>query len=193
MYSSSYYTNQLKAVPEIPGLLWPNPKQLRPFAAVDQHGKTFELDDIENKWSFVFFGYTHCPDVCPVTLAVLDQLHDLLKDFPTEQNIQTIFMTVDPERDTKETLAEYIHYFNGSFIALGGNKTQIESLTRQIGVAYFIAENEDSENYLVEHSASIFLIDPYGRLVAIFSAPHQASDISERFKTIQQFIKQNPA
>ena len=190
MYSSSYYTNQLEAAPNIEGLLWPDGKQLRPFASIDHRGEVFGLNSFKDKWSFIFFGYTHCPDICPVTLSVMNQVNDKLVEFEDKENLQFVFMTVDPERDTQEKLSEYIEYFNSDFIGLGGNMTQVESLTRQIGVAHILNEKEPDGSYLVDHSASIFLIDPEGKLSAIFSAPHEPGEISQRFQSIHEFLSQ---
>ncbi len=189
MYSSSYYTSKINAVPEIQGLMWPNPKQLRPFASINQSGDVFGLDNLQGKWSFIFFGYTHCPDVCPITLSLLDDVHKKMQDKGINEDIQIIFMTVDPERDTTELLKDYIEYFNTEFIALGGTKEQVESLTRQIGIAYAKAETGSDNDYLVDHSASVFLIGPKGHLISVFSSPHDATDILNRFIGIKGFIQ----
>ena len=188
MYSSSYYQNKMQAEPQIQGMLWPNPKTLRPFASIDHKGNVFGLDQLTTKWTFMFFGYTHCPDICPVTMSQMNQLHALLVEQDATRPFQVAFMTVDPDRDSTEKLATYVEYFNKEFIGLGGNMSQVESLTRQIGVPHFLAEKNENGDYLVEHSASIFLIDPEGRLVAIFSSPHDINDIAERFTKISQFI-----
>ena len=174
-----------KTEPAIPGLLWPNPKSLTAFATVDQNNNPFTLTDLKGKWSFLFFGFTHCPDICPVTLAVMDKVHRQLE--PAE-NVQTVFVSVDPERDTPARLDQYVTSFNPSFIGLGGSAEQIANLTGQIGLPYFLDKTESEENYLVDHGASLFLVDPRGRLVAIFSRPHDNRSITDRFNRVRRLI-----
>ncbi len=171
--------------PAIPGLLWPEPKPLAPFTAVDHDNNPFSLNELRGKWSFLFFGFTHCPDICPVTLAVLDKVH---KQLDRARAVQTVFVSVDPERDTPARLQQYLTSFNPEFIGLGGSVEQIANLTGQIGLPYFLDKTESEENYLVDHGASLFLVDPQGRLVAIFSTPHDNRSITDRFNRIRQFI-----
>lgn len=172
--------------PDVEGLFWPNPKQIHDFKTLDQTGTKFGLDQLTGKWSFIFFGYTHCPDVCPITLSVMSDVYKKLK---TQHNdIQVIFVSVDPDRDTTEKLAQYVAYFNDDFIGLGGDKKKIESLTKQIGIAYYINNEKQNENYLVDHTASIFLIDPKARLIAKLSPPHNENTIIQQFTKIKDFI-----
>ena len=169
---SDYYDYPDKG-PDINGLLWPNPKPLRQFGIMDHRGDFFTLNNLQGQWSFLFFGYTHCPDVCPLTMSLMKQFSQRLSDEHSDLKHQVIFVTVDPERDTQNVLKEYIEYFNPEFIGLGGTNAQVFGLTREIGVAFFLQEKDDDGNYLVDHSASIFMIDPQGRLSGILSAPHE--------------------
>jgi len=189
LYSANYYKPDTKQ--GITGMLWPNPKQLRQFATIDHAGDVFGLDNLRGKWSFLFFGYTHCPDICPLTLAVLDQVHKQLDNARQASDVQIIFVSVDSARDQSQQLAEYVSYFNQDFIGLGGTPEQVQSLASQIGVLYIIGEEAADGGYLVDHSASLFLIDPDGRLIAVFSAPHQADPIVSRFEKIKTFLEKH--
>lgn len=172
--------------PNIEGLFWPNPKQMHDFNTPDQTGNSFGLDQIKGKWSFIFFGYTHCPDVCPITLSVMAEAY---KQLITEHDdIQMIFVSVDHERDTTEKLAKYVSYFNEAFIGLAGDPKKENSLTKQIGVAYYLNNEEQTENYLVDHSASIFLFDPKARFVGKISAPHELEKVIQQFTKIKTYI-----
>lgn len=172
----------------IEGLFWPNPKQIHEFSVLDQDGKDFGLKQMRGKWSFIFFGYSHCPDVCPVTMSVMANSY---KELVAENNdFQVIFASVDPERDTTEKLSQYVSYFNPDFIGLGGSNEMINSLTGQIGVAYYINKEDQTEDYLVDHSASIFLIDPLGRMVGKLSPPHEKNKIIQQFTKIKNFINE---
>ena len=175
------------ARPDIEGLFWPAPKQIHDFSVVDQNGNPFNLSNIQGKWSFVFFGYTHCPDVCPITMAIMADVYKQLVD-TGYNDVQTIFVSVDPERDTTEKLNQYVAYFNEDFIGLGGNIEMIKSLTQQIGVAYFHSEKDEKGFYLVDHTASLFLFDPGARMIAKISAPHESTEIMQRFKNIKAFV-----
>ena len=185
-YISLKQSQQELKKPNIEGLFWPSPKQIQQFESVNQLGQSFGLEQLKNKWSFIFFGYTHCPDICPITMSVMAETY---KQLMTEyKDLQIIFVTVDPARDTTEKLASYVAYFNKDFIGLGGSTEMVNSLTRQIGIAYYLNNQEASDNYLVDHSASIFLIDPKARMVGKLSPPHDTEKIINQFKKITQFI-----
>lgn len=175
--------------PPVQGMMWPNPKSLQAFSTVDQNSRVFGLENLRGKWSFLFFGYTHCPDICPITLTILDRVYDQLKSRQQQSEVQIIFVSVDPQRDSSEKLKSYVAYFNEEFLGLGGNLEQIQGLTGQMGVAFFHDQPTAAGEYMVDHSASIFLIDPQGRLIAVMSAPHQAEDILSRFLAIRYFIE----
>lgn len=186
IYSSRYYPRSPSAE-AIPGLLWPNPKQLVEFNTTDHRSSSFGLSNLKGEWSLLFFGYTYCPDVCPVTLTVLAQIQESLQKSITPA-IRTVFVTVDPERDTSARLAEYIDYFHKDFIALGGTRAQINSLTSQIGIAWSHAPAVADGSYLVNHSSAVFLLDPNARLVGIFSAPHDPDTLMAGIVRITDYI-----
>ena len=174
-----------QAAPAIPGLLWPEPKTLGGFSAVDHENNPFTQADLRGKWSLLFFGFTHCPDICPVTLAVMDKVHEKVA---RGRDVQSVFVSVDPERDTRQRMEQYLAAFNPEFIGLGGSAEQVAALTGQVGLAYFRDETEDGDNYLIDHGGSLFMIDPRGRLVGIFSPPHDAANVTDRFNRIREFI-----
>jgi protein SCO1 len=175
--------------PNIPGLLWPESKPLEAFSLEDQHGNAFDLARLKGKWSFLFFGYTHCPDVCPVTLEVLKNAARLMRQgSSTPQDIQIAFVSVDPERDTKQHLREYLAYFDTTFLGVTGSKDKLDALTKQLGILYFTGKADAEGNYLVDHTASVLLIDPRGHLVAVFGAPHEAEEMAARFEKIRAYF-----
>ena len=188
IFSAKYYRMDTSVKPAIKGLLWPNPKEFSSFTTIDQDGKEFGLEQMLGKWSFVFFGYTHCPDICPITLSVMNQVQQRLTEEGKANNIQILFVSVDPERDTPDQLKTYVKYFNPDFIGLGGTEQQINSLSRQIGIAYMKGEKTASGDYVVDHTASVILIDPQGRFVSLFSAPQQVDSTVEQFTAIREFI-----
>ena len=169
------------------------PVTLPKFILLDHNGKEFNQWSLSRKWTFMFFGYTFCPDVCPVALVDLDDIYQNLieKGDLTEKkfkiNTQFLFVTVDPERDTVEEMKEYVPHFNEAFVGVTGSKNEIDLLARPMGVAYRRVPGEDSEgDYLVDHSASFLLIDPLGRLRASFPPPHDPNQIAEDFRKIRR-------
>ena len=188
IYTARYHNPDTAVKPDIDGFLWPNPRSIQPFSVVDQHGNPFDLDNLSGKWSFLFFGFTHCPDICPITLSLLNQVQEKLAINNTTDNLQIIFVSVDPGRDTPEQVAEYVNYFSKDMIGLTGTDEQIADFARQIGVVYVENEETAPGDYFVDHSASVFLISPAGQWVGIFSAPHQVNDIVNRFNSISDFI-----
>ncbi len=176
----------------IPGLLWPNPKQITAFQLIDQNTGNFNLENLKGHWSMLFFGYTHCPDICPTTMSLLNSVTKNLAE-SKDAIPQVIFVTIDPLRDTQQHLTDYISYFNAEFYGLTGSEENISSLTQQLGILSIKipAENsEDVTDYLMDHSSSILLLDPQARLVGIFSAPHDATEIKQRYLAIRTFIDQ---
>ena len=169
-----------------------NPRTLPSFSLTNHLNKSFSNQDLVGSWSMVFFGFTNCPDVCPLTLSILDQVTSELRNNDTNSLSvpRNIFISVDPKRDQPEKLKEYVEHFNDDMIGLTGSKEQIDSLTQSFGAIYAIADNTTG-NYLVDHSAHIFVIAPDGKMVALFSTPHDAKIIANDFRTISALYKNN--
>jgi len=150
-------------------LYYQEPREIKAFQLTDHNGQIFSKAQLEGKWSLVFFGYTSCPDVCPTTLQNLGFIYDELKT--AANNIQVLLVSVDPNRDSKEKLSQYIAYFNKEFVALRAEHDVLFPFARNLGLMYAISD--EGENYLVDHSASLVLINPDGKIAAIFK-PEQA-------------------
>ena len=165
--------------------LLPQLKTLQPFSLKDQHGRSFDNQALLGQWTFLSFGYTHCPDICPTTLAMLKNMSDRLQSPERLAAHQIAFVSVDPERDTRQRLAEYMKYFDPSFLGVTGNDDALERLTRPLGIIYAKVPTEKSAmGYVMDHSASIILIDPQGRYHALFSPPHDPGIMARDFMRI---------
>jgi protein SCO1/2 len=165
------------------GTLLPQPRPLEPFRLTAHDGTPFELSSLEGHWSFLTFGYTQCPDVCPMVLTTLNAVAARIPDRTPRPEF--VFVSVDPERDTPEQLGRYVAYFNPAFRGVTGPDPALQRLTGQLGVLYARAEQQDTAmGYLVDHSASVLLIDPAGRLAAVFSAPQDPAAMARDFTTI---------
>ena len=175
---------------ELEGVLRPDFRLLQPFKLTDHNNAIFDEQRLQGKWNFVFFGYTSCPDVCPATLYVLKSVHGLLVDETGKipDDMQVIFVSVDPARDTPEKLAEYITYFNKDFIGATADKAEIDKLAMQFGAGYILEDEIEPGIYNVAHTSAIFLVDPYGRLAASFSQPHQPTTIVSQYKKIRTYF-----
>jgi protein SCO1/2 len=162
-------------------------KPLTAFALTDHKNRKFDLASLTGKWSFVFFGFTHCPDICPTTLAVLARARDnIARNSVGAGDVQFVFISVDPNRDTASKLGQYVDYFDATFLGVTGDQAQIGNLAGQLGAAYQVAITPGVENYPVYHSAAVFLLDPRARYHAVFTPPHDAEAISRRFKVVRE-------
>ena len=161
-------------------LLYPNKKTFSGFELLNQNNEKFGIEKFADKWTLLFFGFTHCPDVCPTTLSELQKVFKLLQSKNITTMPEVLFVSVDPERDTSQILKDYITFFNPTFNAATGDAANILALTSQVGVAYHIGEHpQGDKNYSVDHTAAIFLIDPNKQLYGIFRSPHEAEKITD--------------
>lgn len=175
-----------KAIPkDLIAVLRPMVIPLKAFSLIDTREQAFTAQNLKNKWSFVFFGYTHCPDICPTTLVTLKQIYKSLEKHPqARSDVQVVFVSVDAERDTPKSLASYIKFFNKDFIAVTGLEEKIKDFAKQFSAAYFKEASETPGDYLMSHTSSIFLVNPKVELVASFSPPHSVETITEQYLKI---------
>jgi len=153
--------------------VYPKFKLLMIANMTDHLGKPFTSERFQDKWSFVFFGYTSCPDICPTTLASFSKVYKQLPA-PIKADTQVVLVTVDPERDTVKKLNQYVPFFNPDFIGVTSSLNDLDFLSRQLGAVYVKSVNKDNpENYLMDHTVKVFLISPKGERFAIISPEHQ--------------------
>jgi protein SCO1/2 len=138
----------------------------REFQLTDQHGQTRTLGDFRGKVLVIFFGFTQCPDVCPTTLAELAAVKKALG--PDGEQVQGIFITVDPERDTPDLLKAYLANFDPGFVALRGTADQTKAVAKEFKVFYSKVPGETEGSYTIDHTAASYLFDRQGR-VRVFS------------------------
>lgn len=173
-------------VPTITGFVINPPKAVEDFTLIDQDGKPFHQDRWRGQWTLLYFGYTFCPDVCPLTLLELSKLQKILEREQRDQNVAYLFISVDPKRDTPQRLGEYAGYFNPKFRGATGTAEELARLARQFGVYYKIAEAAKGENYTVDHSTAVLLIDPKARLRAVFTR-HEPEVMATDFKKLVDY------
>jgi protein SCO1/2 len=144
----------------------------------------FKNAHLLGRWSFMFFGYTQCPDVCPAALALMKDVRAMLGTVPPAPTFQVVFVSVDPRRDTDKLLGEYMAAFDPSFIGVSGDDAALSALTKNLGVYYQRNDGTDLARYTVDHSAGIYLVDPRGRLAAVFSPPQEAAKVAANYRRI---------
>ena len=165
------------------------PMDLPQFQLTGTNGNAFTNNSLRGSWSFLFFGYTYCPDICPTTLAMLADTESQLQGKNVEHARRYVFVSVDPARDTIEHLGEYVTYFNPLFMGATGPEQEIQILTKPLGIRYQRSPEERPEgDYLIDHSAAILLIDPDGKLRALISPPHDAAVIAQDFQKITDYL-----
>ena len=146
----------------------------------DTSGRVRHLEDFRGKAVVLFFGFTHCPDVCPTTLADLAGVMKTLG--PQAERVQVLFVTVDPERDTPEDLAKYVSAFDPRFIALRGDLPATQRVAKEFKI--YFEKRKQGDSYTIDHSAQTYVLDPEGRLRLLVRADRLAQDLPDDLRVI---------
>lgn len=189
---SVYLSDSAQTIPD--GVLWPDPPAVAPFNLMRHDGQLFTRAALEGRWSLLFFGFTHCPDVCPTTLAAMARAATDLRDHTSfAERGQVIFVSVDPARDDADTVHAYTSYFDPSFIGVTGGEAELQALTRSVGALFMRVEQPGTDNgYTMDHSAGIFIVSPAAEVVSVVTPPHSAQEIVQRFTVASAFVAQQP-
>jgi len=145
------------------------PRDLGAFSLIDHRGQPFTRENLKGTWTLVFWGFTHCPDVCPTTMAFLADVVSQLEQTEAEDT-QVVMVSVDPARDTQQVLAQYVPYFHPDFVGVTGEFTEILQLAHRFS-APFRKVTEADGSYQVDHSANVALVNPRGDFHGFFRAP----------------------
>ena len=194
-----HYSRNQTRLTDLPGVQTvAHPEPAPAFTLLDQHLKPFTQTQLLGKWTIMFFGYTHCPDFCPTTLAALNNVyHRFERDAPAvAKNTQVVFVSVDPFRDTPQVLAEYVDHFNSDFIGVTGKPSQLHRLTDPLGASYDYVNPVTNEplgdtqerpkhEYSVDHSSGLYIFNDRAGIVAWVLPPHTADRIASVFKQIR--------
>ena len=159
-------------------ILLPQSRPVPVLSLTDQDGEAVQADELQGKWTLLFFGYTFCPDICPATLAELRQLRSGLPEAVRER-LQPVLVSVDPHRDTPEQLGKYLKFFGEGFIGLTGSLDDIQALANGVGIP-FIPGDTSRENYTVDHSGNLVIIGPDGRQRGFIRAPLKVQKLREQ-------------
>lgn len=182
---------QKHALPEgLQATYLPQGKPVTGLNLIDFNQQRFDEARFKGKWSFLFFGYTNCPDVCPSTMLVMKSVWGKLPaEAKADPAPQMIFVSVDPDRDNPAKLKQYVTFYHPEFLGVTGKADQIDVLTKQLGVLYGFEDEEKGKGYTVNHSAQILLVDPQGNMRAVFSTPHEVDEIVRSFVQIRNYYR----
>lgn len=168
----------------------PKGKPIVGLSLKDHNDQLFTEQRFKGKWSFLFFGFTNCPDICPTTMLVMKAVWAKLPESArAAPEPQLYFVSVDPQRDTPALLKAYATFYHPDFMGITGNNNQLDVLTNQIGALYGYEDGEKEGEYTVNHSSQVILIDPAGNMRAVFSPPHQIDEMVKTFVTIREYFK----
>lgn len=155
------------------------PRTISEFSFTDEQHQSFTKQQLLGQWTMMFFGFTYCQHMCPMTMAELKQMAQSLTDKDIKNPPQVVFISIDPERDSVEKLADYVHGFDKRFKGAVGDNQQVSRLAREVGVVYDQDVKKDpNTNYDIIHSGAIILFNPQGELAGFFNYPQKAADLA---------------
>jgi protein SCO1/2 len=167
-------------------IMFSTPREISPFELVDQNGESFSKEQLLGKWTFVFFGFTHCPDICPITLSLFNSLAKNLEGSEFFDSTEFLFVTLDPARDDPATIKKYIEYFNPNFNGIGGDFLTVFRFARELNIAFQkVVTNAETGDYSVDHSGNVVLINPQGHYHGFYKPPLDESKMALTYKSIR--------
>lgn len=172
--------------------LYPRARAIQDFSLTKHDDSIFTKEQLKDHWTLLFFGYTYCPDICPMALSILRGVTmELEQQYPQlAADTQVVFVSVDGARDTPELLSQYVQYFHPKFIGLSGDESQINALTRQLNIVYMKMPVQADGSYIINHSSTILLIDSQAQLVGRFTTPHDVNEITKLYVDMRNTLEE---
>ena len=158
------------------------PRQLAEFKLIDDTSKIFLPEEFAGQWNILFFGFTYCPDICPLTMKQMSDVKESLGEY--SDNLRVFLVSVDPDRDKPENLRQYLDNFDKNFKGLTGEIDQIYKFSTQVNAPFFPVVNSPEQNYTVDHSGSLVLISPEAKYAGFFRAPHDTAKITKALASL---------
>ena len=176
------------APPQLRAMLWPEPLAIGHFELTDQHGQSFGPAELQGRWTFLFFGYLQCPDVCPTAMHVLRDYRRRLLDSQPGLPHQVVFVSVDPAHDRPAQMGEYLGFFDAEFIGLSGSAEALAELAGPLAVKYY-EYTDDHGRRSIDHTSSIMIVDPRGRVLGAFPPPQRPEQMLTRFAELRRHYR----
>jgi len=169
----------------------PHGRDIADFSLTSNKGQTYTSKNLLGHWTMLYFGFTNCGHICPTTMAELKNMTAQLQKEKIKAP-QVIFVSVDPKRDTVKRLNAYVTGYNSTFMGLTGSQEKIDALAKGMNILYLKVQSKKNaknhgKNYDIDHSGTVLLINPQGKLAALFSMPHKAKEMAHDFALIQKF------
>lgn len=158
--------------------------RLLPDVALASGGATLRTADLAGRWTVVFFGFTHCPDLCPTTLALLATMSHQLADLPPAARPRVLFVSVDPGRDSAEQALAYARFYDAAFVGATGELAALERLAGALGAPFALGAPDASGAYPVDHSGAVFILDAEARFAAVMTPPLDAAALAADLRVL---------
>jgi protein SCO1/2 len=172
------------------GVFFDKPRIFRDPGLIDHNVKPFNKQFFQGKWTLVFFGFTYCPDICPTTMGTLAKFYTELQKSGDAGQVQVVMVSVDPERDSPEKMREYVVYFNPSFMGVTGDYMELVKFAGDLN-ASFVKVTMKDDNYLMEHSGNIAVINPRGDYHGFFKPPFDELRLRLAFSSVREQYKRD--
>lgn len=167
--------------------LFASPRELPPFALEQSDGTPLGQDELRGRWTLVFLGFTHCPDVCPTTLTELAQAQALWAPLDAARRPRVLFVSVDPARDTAAKTGEYARYFHPDTLAATAQEPALQAFASALGLVYLKVETSEGD-YTMDHSTPVVLLDPQGRQAGLIRPPFVPADIAADLARLSELV-----
>lgn len=171
-------------VSQFKGTILSKPRVIQPFVLIGIDGKQFDNHQLQGNWTMVFFGFTQCGSICPVTMAELGKMMRLLEQKEIKPLPHVVMISLDPTHDTRKKLAHYVKAFDPHFYGARGQEAEVARMAKEMGVAFSkvaVKSNDASQHDTIEHTGTIMLLNPQGELAGFFTSPHQASMLAKDY------------
>src|SRR5690606_12024026 len=180
--------NSAPAHPELQTVrLFPQARELPPFALQQSDGTQLVPGELHGHWTLVFLGFTHCPDVCPTTLADLSRAQKEWEPLPEARRPRVLFVSVDPQRDSPDRIGEYAAFFHRDTLAATADIPALEEFARSLSLVFMkvpAADGAPADQYTIDHSAALALLDPAGRMAGVIQGPLDPAAIAADLTTL---------
>ncbi len=180
IFFANHKMNKHELVPyQFVGTVLDHAREVQTFSFNSSLGGKFDNQSLKGQWTLVFFGFTHCPMMCPTTMAELGKVYKQLEKDKVKPLPQVVMVSIDPERDDISRMAKYVKSFDKHFIGAVGDKAKVKAITHEFGIAYEKVKSRDGKagDYDMQHSGAVIVLNPQGKLQAFFNWPHHAKDM----------------
>ena len=166
------------------GVWLENPRDIAAISLQDTANNLFNNESFTGHWTMLFFGFTSCPSLCPTTMAELGKMYRKLESLGVKNLPQVIMVSLDPQRDNPEKLGNYVRAFDRHFLGLTGDEQTINKMAREMGIASTKVDGSDEQSYNIEHTGTVILINPNGKINGFFTSPLNADALAKDYKKV---------